>query len=243
LIARREHRRRELATDKSARRAYQWDMTPRLAIAVLLASLLLPATAAGAGKPKVTPRERAAITAVIDRYVQAAVERKDLKRAYELSGPQVRGGMSLREWLHGGIPVYPFPARDRHHPGWLVTWRDGNDVGLSLLVQAVPKTRLGAIAFNIQMTKVQGRWLVNAFLPQATFSDPRDGAKVFSEQDLLPGFASAVGTMARLSPVWFAVPGGLAVLVLVVLPLGYLVYARRRDRRAYREYLRLSDGT
>ena len=217
-------------------------MTRLAAILLLVVALALPAGAAAA-KPKLSKKERAAITAVLDEYVRAALERKDLKRAYELSGPQVRGGMSLWEWLHGGIPVYPFPARDAHYPGWLLSWKQGDDVGLDLLIQADPKTRLGAIAFNIQMTKVRGRWLVNAFLPQATFSDPREGAKVFSEKDLLPNGGSALGGDARLSPVWFAVPAGVLGLVLVVLPVGYLVYARRRDRRAYQEYLAARGGT
>jgi hypothetical protein len=219
-------------------------MIRRLVLTALLVSLLLPAAqASAAAKPKVTPAERAAITKVIDEYVPAALERKDLRRAYALSGPQVRGGMTLRQWLHGGIPVYPFPAEGAHFPGWLVTWRQGDDVGLSLLVQAEPRTHLGAIAFTIQMTRSHGRWLVNAFLPQATFADPRDGAKVFSEQDLLPSAnASALGGDARLSPVWFAVPGGIAAIVFVLLPVGYFVYARRRDRKAYRDYHQLTGG-
>ena len=209
---------------------------------VLLAALALPAASAAAEKPKLPPAERAAITRVLDRYVHAALERKDLRLAYMLSGPQVRGGMTLRAWLHGGIPVYPFPARDEHHDGWIADWADADEVGLSLLVQAEPSTRLGAIAFNIQMLKVHGRWLVNAFLPQATFSDPRDDAKVFSEKDLLPsaGGGSALGGDARLSAVWFAVPGGLLAALFLVLPLAYLVHARRRDRRAYRDYLELN---
>lgn len=217
-------------------------MACSLRLLAVLAALAVPASAAAEAKPKVTPAERVAITKVIDAYVPAALERRNLELAYDLSGPQVRGGMSLREWLGGGIPIYPFPARDRHFDGWIPTWRDRTNIGLDLLIQADPKTRLGAIAFRIQMTKLAGRgWVVNAFLPQSTFSDPRDDAKVFSERDLLPsGTQSAAGTDSRLSAVWFALPGGLLFAVFVVLPLGYLAYAKRRDRRAYREYLELN---
>jgi hypothetical protein len=63
-------------------------------------------------------------------------------------------------------------------------------------------------------------------------------AKVFSERDLLPGASrSPDAGSGRLSPLWFAVPGALLVGLLVLLPAAYVVHTRRRDARAYREYL------
>lgn len=204
-----------------------------IAAAALLLSVVPPASAA-----RIATADRAAITAVLNRYVPAALERKDLRLAYELSGPYVRGGMTLKEWLHGGIPVYPFPARGSSFGGWLLSWKAGSDVGLSLLIQPRKGAKTGPIAFDVQMTKQHGRWLVNAFLPRATFAGAGKPAKVFSERDLLPGGGRSSDTgSGRLSPVWFAVPGGVLVGLIVLVPAGYFLYARRRDARAYREYL------
>lgn len=207
------------------------------AAAVAVAALALVAVPAAAAR--VSPDERAAITAVLDRYVPAALERKDLRLAYALSGPYVRGGMTLREWLHGGIPVYPYPARGSHFGGWRLSWQSADDLGLSLLIHPRPGAKTGPIAFDVQMTKSHGRWLVNAFLPRATFAPAGKPAKVFSERDLLPGSSSGAAATGRLSPAWFAVLGGLALGLIVLLPGGYLLHARRRDARAYREYLAL----
>ena len=206
-------------------------------VAVLAAALLL-AGVSSASAARIAKADRAAITAVLDRYVPAALERKDLRLAYELSGPYVRGGMTLKEWLHGGIPVYPFPARGSSFGGWLLSWKTGDDVGLSLLIQPRKGAKTGPIAFDVQMTKQDGRWLVNAFLPRATFAGAGKPAKVFSERDLLPsGGRGSDAASGRLSPLWFAVPGALLVGLIVLVPLGYVVHARRRDSRAYREYL------
>jgi hypothetical protein len=206
----------------------------RVLIALLAAAAVLAAPASAA---RVAPAERRQITAVLDRFVPAALERKDLRLAYELSGPYVRGGMTLREWLHGGIPVYPYPAAGSHFGGWLLSWRDGDELGLSLLIQPRKGAKTGPIAFDVQMTKQHGRWLVNAFLPRAMFAGAGKPAKVFSERDLLPNGSSRDAASGRLSPLWFAVPGGLLGGLVIVVPLGYLLYARRRDARAYREYL------
>ncbi|HSP72597.1 MAG TPA: hypothetical protein VLN26_09530, partial [Gaiellaceae bacterium] len=150
---------------------------------------------------------------------------------------------TLKEWLHGGIPVYPFPARGSSFGGWLLSWRAGNDVGLSLLIQPRKGAKTGPIAFDVQMTKQHGRWLVNGFLPRAMFAGAGKPAKVFSEQDLLPGSSRrADASSGQLSPLWFAVPGGLLLGLIVLVPAGYLVYARRRDSRAHREYLDARGG-
>ena len=210
-------------------------MTVRVA---LLVAALLPAAVPSASAARIAQTDRAAITAVLNRYVPAALERKDLRLAYELSGPYVRGGMTLKQWLRGGIPVYPFPARGSSFGGWLLSWKTGDDVGLSLLIQPRKGAKTGPIAFDVQMTKRHGRWLVNAFLPRAMFAGAGKPAKVFSERDLLPGSTrSPDATSGQLSPLWFAVPGGLLVGLIVLVPAGYFVYARRRDSRAYREYL------
>ena len=45
-------------------------------------------------------------------FILTAVARKNLRRAYDLSGPQIRQGQSLKEWMTGNIAVVPYPVAD-----------------------------------------------------------------------------------------------------------------------------------
>jgi hypothetical protein len=217
-----------------------------VALAVALCGVLLGPSAAAAA-PRLRPADSEAIRAVLSRYVPAVLERKDVRLGYQLSGPQVRGTTTLREWLHGGVPVYPFPARgDRIEPdSWTLTYVDPSptrptDVGLDLMIQPRKGAKAPAIAFRIEMTKIRGAWKVNAFYPEATF---RTGAaKVFSPQDATGNGATPQAAQTRISGAWLALPAGLIGAVVLLGPLAYLVLARRRDRRAYRDYLERTGG-
>jgi len=222
-----------------------------LASLALLCSgtLLVAAPAATGAQPRLQPRDRDAIRAVLAQYVPAALERRNLRLGYELSGPQVRGSTTLRDWLRGEVPVYPFPARgDRIDAAdWTLTYVEPGDVGLDLLLQPrkpasrrSPKTP--AIAFRVQLTRIGGAWKVNAFYPEATFDT--GAAKVFSPQDATANGATPQTPQTRISGVWLALPAAFLGLVLVVgLPAGLLV-ARRRAGGAYRVHrARTGDGS
>ena len=171
-----------------------------LPLVAVAAVLLLPGTAAA--KPHLRSADAKAIAAVLTRYVPAALERKDLRLAYELSGPQVRGGMTLKEWLKGDIPVYEFPARAGpvRPSDWVLQWAEPRDVGVDLFLQ--PRhgvTNVGPIAFGIDMVLRNGRWLVNNFVPQAMFSPAGKAPSVFSQADLGPSGRSADAPSGRLT--------------------------------------------
>ena len=46
------------------------------------------------------------------RFIQTAVARENLEEAWTLVGPNLRGGLTRREWLTGNNPVVPFPVSD-----------------------------------------------------------------------------------------------------------------------------------
>lgn len=58
-----------------------------------------------------TPERRRAINAVLDAFVPAAVERKDVIRALALVTPAFRAGISRKDWARGRLPVLPYDAR------------------------------------------------------------------------------------------------------------------------------------
>jgi hypothetical protein len=45
---------------------------------------------------------------VAGRFILTAVKRRNLDEAWKLSGPQIRQGLTYKEWLTGSIPVVPY---------------------------------------------------------------------------------------------------------------------------------------
>ncbi|HEY6076226.1 MAG TPA: hypothetical protein VIV36_05265, partial [Gaiella sp.] len=43
------------------------------------------------------------------RFIQTAVARENLEEAWTLVGPNLRGGLTKKEWLTGNNPVVPYP--------------------------------------------------------------------------------------------------------------------------------------
>lgn len=183
---------------------------------------------------KVTHRDRTAINRTLDRFVPAAVTRKNPADAIAVSTPNLRSQATERQWRTGDIPVHPFPARGHTFHGWTVNYAMQNHVSLDLLLMPQLKKELRPIAFTIDVEKVHGQWLVDAVLPIAVFAPlPPQGNRgpVISTNDLLPsGIRGGAGAKSRLSYAWFTVPfalvgGGILFVVGLVLR-GWL-----RDRR------------
>lgn len=57
--------------------------------------------------PKQVPLSKEARD-VAGRFILTAVLRKNLGEAWKLAGPNVRGGLTYKQWLTGNIPVVPF---------------------------------------------------------------------------------------------------------------------------------------
>ena len=62
-----------------------------------------------------TPRKQVPLDAearqVAGRFILTAVARQNLGESYRLAHPELRQGMSKREWLTGNIPVVYYPAK------------------------------------------------------------------------------------------------------------------------------------
>ena len=182
---------------------------------------------------RVTAAERAAVDATLDRFVPAAMGRRDPGVAYDLSTPALRQGMTRAQWQHGAIPVYPLVPRGTEFHGWRLNYNFRGDVDLDLLLQ--PKAGSGGqpISYRIEVKRIGGRWLVDSATPVAVFGSHR----ITATPDFGPGAAVGPGGKSRLSPVWFLVPAAIVGLFLAI-PLGILMRDWRRGRRAMREYRR-----
>jgi hypothetical protein len=188
---------------------------------VLVAAGALALAAPAAAAPRLSPADRAAITRSIDAFVNHAVKRADTAAAYDVVAPEMRPGITRKQWARGNIPVYPFPARGTTHP-WNILYVTRDEVGLEL--QLNPRegvTKQGPIIFHIYLRPLRGgKWLVDSFMPVATLAPlGAKKSKVLSVRDFSPG-ADGDGRSAgpgQISRFWLLVPVGVFGLVLAGL--------------------------
>jgi hypothetical protein len=158
----------------------------RLFSTSLLALALAAAVASNAlAAPKLPHAERKVVNRTVDGFVLHAVRHKNAAAAYGLVSPTFRAGLS-RKGFAKQDPAYPFPARGRHFP-WTVDYVESGEIGGSILLQprGAAAKRMGAILFDIRLTKHHGRWLVDSLIPKAFFGTP-DKPLVRSVRDYSP---------------------------------------------------------
>jgi hypothetical protein len=107
---------------------------------------------------------------VAREFMQTAVLRKHLSTAYGIVGPDLKGGMTLKQWDKGNIPVMGYPANNIKTAGFTVV--SSYKTQLMLLVDLVARKGtdvrphlpfwLGLIRSH---NKPDGRWVVNYWLP------------------------------------------------------------------------------
>jgi hypothetical protein len=157
-----------------------------LALLMACVGALAAATSAGA-KDRLSAADRAAINATLDVFVNHAVKRKDVGRSYDVVTPLMRGGMSRAQWSRGSIPVYPYPAAGRQFHEWTVQYRTKEEIALELILapNARNKKKLGQFLFHVYLQPRDGRWLVDSFMPGATFSPEGEAPVVQAAGDFL----------------------------------------------------------
>lgn len=140
-------------------------------LAAVLAALAI-ASPAAAKQPRLAPSDRAAISRTLDVFVNHAVKRRDVGASYDVTTSAMRDGMTRRQWSRGDIPVYPYPAAGRRFHEWTIMYRTTDEVGIELILAPTAryKKKLGQILFQVSLKPRRGRWLVDSFIPGATFA-------------------------------------------------------------------------
>jgi hypothetical protein len=104
-----------------------------------------------------------------ERFIETAVERKNLAASWRLVAPQLRQDFTLARWKTGNIPVVPYPA-DTSHPSPVKIEYSYKDRVL-LLILLEPKAgdptkpqlfHLGLHAFGAGKSR---HWLVDYWAP------------------------------------------------------------------------------
>jgi hypothetical protein len=118
---------------------------------------------------KFTDAERA----VAKKFVVTAVARKHLDQAYAISGPGVRQGMTLKQFMQGTIPVVPYLVKDTTVARIAIEQSYATSAQIQVYIET-PHQR-GRIFFMDLVKAKNGKWLVNAWSPRGS---PRIPSKV-----------------------------------------------------------------
>jgi hypothetical protein len=124
-------------------------------------------------KAKFSPKARQ----VVARFILTAVARKHLEEAWTLVGPNLKGGLSKKEWLTGNNPVVPFPIDDLQLAPYKIdySYKDSALLEVALL----PKKNAGVRAqiFFLEVKKVgkgaKAHWVVDNWVPRGSAVIPR----------------------------------------------------------------------
>jgi hypothetical protein len=112
------------------------------------------------------------------RFVETAVARKNLAEAWKLAGPDMRGGLTFKQWMTGDIPVVPLGAPIDKAAITKILYSHPKEASFNLVL--LPKTPnkngVGATLYVVTVNKVgQGaaaHWIVTYCYPQASPGAP-----------------------------------------------------------------------
>lgn len=113
----------------------------------------------------------AAIVPLMRKFIATAVARKNLGEAYALVGPDLRGGLTKKQFEVGNIPVIPYPAADIEHIQYSVDYSHPTQVGLEVgLDPAAGNPGTKRLTFYAGFKKIgtgsSARWVVNYWSPR-----------------------------------------------------------------------------
>jgi len=109
---------------------------------------------------------------VVSRFILTAVARKHLEEAWTLVGPNLKGGLSKKEWLTGNNPVVPFPIDDLQLASYKIDYSHKDSALLEVMLLPRKNARVGAQTFFLEVKKVgtgaNARWVVDNWVPRGS---------------------------------------------------------------------------
>ena len=184
-----------------------------------------------------TAASRAEINALLDRFVPAAVARRDPAAAYDLVTPSMRAQTTRADWATGSIPAPTYDPRGSEFHGWRAVLSYPNQASIELMLQP-GKTERDPAAFFVALKRIKSLWLVDGIYERASFAASA-GTKTAGKTETTSSKRVVGGSRGRLGVIWFLVPLALLSLIVIVPVLVFLRgwLADRRVARRYRNEL------
>ena len=109
---------------------------------------------------------------VAGRFILTAVARENLAESYELAHPELRQGMTKREWLTGNIPVVYYPAKAIETATFKVDESYPNEAILEVALLPKESSKVKPQIFFIGLKKARTTWQVSYWVPRAAPAVP-----------------------------------------------------------------------
>jgi hypothetical protein len=176
---------------------------------------------------------RAQINALLDRFVPAAVARRDPAAAFDLVTPSMRSQTTRADWATGSIPAPTYDPQGTEFHGWRATLSYPNHASIELVLQP-GKTERDPAAFLVDLRRIKSRWLVDGIYERASFATSAR-TETTAKTETASSKPVIGGSRGRLGLIWFLVPLGLLSLIVIV-PAGIFLAGWITDRRVARKY-------
>ena len=178
---------------------------------------------------KATQRD---VMVVAAKFVATAVLRSHTERSYDLSDRAFHQGLTRAQWGTGNIPVPPYRSEDLDVVKWRLDYSYKDRVGLKIYLQPKPTSKVGGLAFNVELHRVgppqHRHWLVDYWTP----AGQQGPAPSRAASPLGP----ATKTRAGLGAEWLVLPIGLVLGLILSVPIVLGIRGWRRRVRADRAY-------
>ena len=113
---------------------------------------------------------------VVAQFINTAVARKNLSRAWKISGPGIRAGLTYKQWLTGEIPVIPYDIASVGRAPVRLDWSHPKEVGFTVSLLPKDGSREKPQTFNITVKKfgkgASAKWLVDYWAPYSPAAVP-----------------------------------------------------------------------
>lgn len=214
----------------------------------LVALCALAAAAPALADPHASRADTKKISALVDRFIHDVVLRENLPDGWLISGPQMRGGTTKKGWYAGHeLPVQRLKlvGHDWSH-AWYATSVTRHEIGISVTLRIGRGENAEAWDEEMVFTRGRGTWLVNGIYTNAIYrlGTGHHGSCVTSKCKTtgLNDFAAASGPGSALGPrtlgiEWLWVAVGAIVGGALTALVGWVLYGKYRDRRAWADYL------
>ena len=107
-------------------------------------------------------------------FLQTAVARKDLAKAWTVAGPGIKAGQTYKSWMSGEISVVPYPGESMDKAPIKVDWSYPDSIGLSIALLPRKGSTEKPQVFNMELKKAGKRWVVDSWVPYAPPAVPAD---------------------------------------------------------------------
>ena len=123
---------------------------------------LTPAKPAAVAQKNVPVPKQAKVVA--GRFILTAVQRKHLDEAWKLAGPQIRAGLTYKQWLTGNIAVVPWFGQLGQVP-LKVDYSYPGEAQFTVILAPKPGTKAKPDTFIMGLKRYGKQWKVTAWVP------------------------------------------------------------------------------